>query len=196
MCAYPLWCLASRTCIDLLAKLPIAGFLVILATTSWACPAPVGPADAANAWEVVELDPDNNHSVDGMVGETYYWQVARSAAYPGLTVPLPMYGIAGGEILDWVTLARYNHKIGLLQYSAGSAGTSVAVEFVNSVVVDLANQKALGAANVLVTNYGDVCNTSKWTWSDTGLRVLDEGISDLIEFTFDFGAGPKRYLDD
>lgn len=179
-------------------SLTVAAILGFSASAAWSCAGPSGQTQAAASWSVEEVDPDYNVAgLDGMVGETYFYEVARSPLYPGLEVPLVAYSIAGGQIYDWVTLARYDHKIGLSQYSAGAAGTSTTVEFINNVVVDLHNNSALGAANVMVTNQADFCEYSTWEWSDGGVRVEDEGNSTVVEFTFDFGATqPKRYLDD
>lgn len=175
----------------------VVALIVAWGSPSWACQAPDGRTKAAETWQVVEVGPDyETPGLDDMVGETYFYAIARSPAFPGLEVPLPAYSWAAGQVFDWVTLERYDHKIGLLQYSGGSAGTSVSVVFINNVVVDLVHKKALGAANVLTTDFSDLCRESEWIWSDTGLQVHDEVLSDRLEFNFDFGSGPKRFLDD
>ena len=171
---------------------------LFLASGSWACEGPSGRSSAAASWDVYEVADDHQvKGLDDMVGEPYFYAVARSPLYPDLEVPLPAYYSAAGEIYDWTTVARYDHKIALLQYSGGAAGTSTTVEFINNVVVDLVSMKALGAANYMVTNQANFCVYSTWDWSDTGVRVEDEGISATIEFTFDLGTSkPTRFLDD
>lgn len=178
--------------------LAFAALAGICATPSWACQGFGSPTEAAASWNVTEVGPAYDiRGLDELVGETYFYEVATSPLFPGLEIPLPAYSGAGGDIYDWVTLERYDHKIGLLQYSAGAAGTSVTVEYINNVLVDLENGQALGAANVIVTNGADYCFLSKWTWSDSGVQVEDEGISATLDFVFDFDQGkPKRFLDD
>lgn len=181
-----------------ITQLVFAAFAVMGATTSWACQGFGSPTPAAASWSVTPVGHDYEvRGLNDMIGETYFYEIATSPHFPGLEVPLPAYSGSGGDIYDWVTLERYDHKIGLLQYSGGAAGTSVTVEFINNVLVDLANGQALGAANVIVTNGFDYCQVSEWTWSDDGVEVEDEGISTTLEFVFDLDQNTgQRFLDD
>ena len=146
------------------------------------CFALTEPSASAKEWLVEQVDDDLWKDGPEMVGVEHYFHVARSESRPNLTVPLPLYGSGGVWVLGFETLPRYQNRIGLLRYYAGSAGTKVVANFYVAMVIDLKSGRVYGSAPV-VTTVGDDCEIAEWTWSENGLVVDDQNHA---RFEFEF----------
>ncbi len=126
----------------------------VLATASSAaqasCPKPTVQPSAAG-WEITQKDG--------------YWS-AHSDAYPGLEVPLHMASPGQPEVYEFVTLPRYQNRIGLLQYYAGDPGTSYFVTLVHNAILDLSALSVIGDAA-----FTEDCVRTEWTWHDDRVEV-------------------------
>ncbi|MDU8925842.1 hypothetical protein RXV86_00430 [Alisedimentitalea sp. MJ-SS2] len=135
----------------MIQRLFLACALVAVSTAAGAsCDGPEVKPSAA-AWQVEETD-------DG-------W-IARSEAYPGLDVPLHMASPSVPELYEFVTLPRYQHRIGLLQYFAGEPGTSHLVTLIHNAILDLEAGRVIGDAP-----FSEDCVPTEWSWSDGEVSV-------------------------
>jgi hypothetical protein len=132
-------------------RLLIAGaFAAVCSAAEAACEKPAIQPSAAG-WEVEMTD-------DG-------W-ITRSAAYPGLDVPLNMASPSTPEIYEFITLPRYQNRIGLLQYYAGEPGTSYLVILTHNAILDLEANRVIGDAP-----FTEDCVPAKWSWSNDEVEV-------------------------
>lgn len=157
----------------------LACAFAMVATGAYAsCPKP-NILPSAVGWEVKKQDG--------------FW-IAYSDVYPGLEVPLHMASPSQPEIYEFVTLPRYQNRIGLLQYFAGEPGTSYLVTLVHNAIVDLSTLTVIGDAA-----FTEDCVRTKWTWHDNrvdtdtayGLEVFDLSRSPepvMLDFDTDHGT--------
>jgi len=137
----------------MLRMLLVGAFAAIGTMAGAACDTPeVQPS--ATGWEISMPDDE--------------W-IAQSATYPGLQVPLFMASPSTPKIYEFVTLARYQNRIGLLQYYAGEPGTSYLVTLVHNVVLDLEVNRVIGDAP-----FSEDCVLAKWTWSDDEVEIQSD----------------------
>ncbi len=134
--------------------------LIAWAAPAWAqCEVPEATA-AATGWNVGQVNGD--------------W-FARSPDYPGINADIFMNTPEVPRILDWVVPARYDGRIGVLQYYAGEPGTSYLVTLITNVVIDLETGAALGEASASVD-----CEATIWHWYDTVIMVEDDGNGEVV----------------
>jgi hypothetical protein len=92
--------------------------------------------------------------------------IAHSDVYPSLEVPLHMASPSQPEVYEFVTLPRYQNRIGLVQYYAGEPGTSHFVTLVHNAILDLSTLTVIG--DVAFT---EDCVHTKWTWYDNRVEI-------------------------
>ena len=125
-----------------------------------ACDTPE-PKPSAEGWEIELIDDT--------------W-IARSAAYPGLDVPLFMASPSRPKIYEFVTLPRYENRIALLQYYAGDPGTSYLVTLVYNAILDLEENRVIGEAP-----FTEDCAPAEWIWSDTQIEAHSDYGTDVFD---------------
>lgn len=114
------------------------------------CPKPEVKPSAAG-WQITLTDDE--------------W-IARSAELPGLEVPLQMASHSNPEIYEFVVLQRYKNRVGLLQYYAGSPGTSYLVTLIHNAILDLKLLRVIGDAPA-----SEDCVATGWAWYDDRVEV-------------------------
>ena len=115
------------------------------------CPKPKIRPSAAG-WQIILTDD-------------HEW-IARSAEFPGVEVPLQMASPSNPEIYEFVVLPRYENRIGLLQYYAGSPGTTYLVTLIHNAILDLKWLRVIGDAPI-----SEDCVPTGWAWYDDRVEV-------------------------